>query len=127
MDSTDAPQIIEHINKSVSFTPSETKWIPFSARFLAAGITPKAKGALTVYEMNGGDAMPIHELIKDNGIKCGTFGACPSLEDRKFAVGDYAGVLSINDLEEGGTKPIFNVQAHAGIVNCIDGIGGATR
>ena len=37
---------------------------------------------------------------------------------------DYGGVLSIVDLDE--DKTVFNVQAHSGIVNCIDGIGGAT-
>lgn len=28
MDSKDAPQIIEHLSKSVEFSPYETKWIP---------------------------------------------------------------------------------------------------
>jgi len=30
MDTTNAPQIIEHINKSVNFTPNDSKWIPIS-------------------------------------------------------------------------------------------------
>ena len=33
MDSTDAPQIIEHIHKSLNFTPYDTRWVPFSARW----------------------------------------------------------------------------------------------
>jgi hypothetical protein len=37
MDSTDAPQIIEHIHKSVTYTPNECRWIPCSARFVSLG------------------------------------------------------------------------------------------
>jgi WD repeat-containing protein 92 len=48
MDSTDAPQIIEHIHKQIAFTPYDNKWIPFSKRFVAMGIHPNAKGALQV-------------------------------------------------------------------------------
>ena len=32
MDTTDAPQIIEHVHESLTFTPYDTKWIPLSAR-----------------------------------------------------------------------------------------------
>jgi hypothetical protein len=46
MDTTDAPQIIEHINKQINFTPYDNKWIPFSKRFVSMGIHPNAKGAL---------------------------------------------------------------------------------
>ena len=28
MDTTDAPQIIEHANKSLNFTPYDVKWVP---------------------------------------------------------------------------------------------------
>jgi hypothetical protein len=34
MDSTEAPQIIEHINKSISYTPYDAKWVPFSGNDL---------------------------------------------------------------------------------------------
>jgi WD repeat-containing protein 92 len=44
MDTTDAPQIIEHVSKSLTFTPFDTKWIPCSARFVLFGQSPKAKG-----------------------------------------------------------------------------------
>lgn len=48
MDSTDAPQIIEHIRKSLPFTPYDAKWVPCSARLVCLGIHPKATGALQV-------------------------------------------------------------------------------
>lgn len=52
MDTKDAPQLMEHIYKSLSFTPSDVKyfhflfsrWIPMSARFVLLGQSPKAQG-----------------------------------------------------------------------------------
>lgn len=41
MDTTDAPQIIEHIRKSVTCTPYDVKWVPCSARLVCMGINPK--------------------------------------------------------------------------------------
>ena len=48
MDTTDAPQMMEHIHKSITFTPNDTRWVPCSARFVVTGIHPRAKGALVV-------------------------------------------------------------------------------
>eukprot|EP00640_Fibrocapsa_japonica_P002197 CAMPEP_0113939982 /NCGR_PEP_ID=MMETSP1339-20121228/6185_1 /TAXON_ID=94617 /ORGANISM="Fibrocapsa japonica" /LENGTH=353 /DNA_ID=CAMNT_0000943641 /DNA_START=29 /DNA_END=1087 /DNA_ORIENTATION=+ /assembly_acc=CAM_ASM_000762 len=122
MDTTSAPQLIEHVHKSLTFTPYDTLWIPCSARLVAMGITPKSKGILQVFEMNRGDLNLVAEYEKPNGIKCGTFGASP-LEDRSIAVGDYAGVLNIWDVER-NDLPIYSVQAHTTIINAIDGVGG---
>lgn len=122
MDTTDAPQIIEHINKSVTFTPYDTKWIPCSARFVTMGIFPKATGALQIYEMNRGELKLIQETEKKTGIKCGTFGAS-SLENRQLATGDYGGLLNIWDLEKPEVA-VYSAQAHKSIVNAIDGCGG---
>jgi hypothetical protein len=44
MDTTEAPQIIEHLHESVPLTPFDVKWIPLSARFVLFGQSPKAKG-----------------------------------------------------------------------------------
>eukprot|EP00606_Chrysophyceae_sp_TOSAG23-5_P000743 GSChrysophyteH2.ASY1.ANO1.1410.1 assembled CDS len=122
MDTTDAPQIIEHVHKSLTFTPYDTKWIPSSNRFVAMGIQPNAKGALQVYEMNQGAVELKVDGLTSHGIKCGTFGAS-ALEERHIATGDHQGKLAIYDLERINT-PIFEQQAHASIVNAIDGCGG---
>ncbi|KAF1777619.1 WD40-repeat-containing domain [Phytophthora cactorum] len=120
MDTTDAPQLIEHVNHSVNFTPNDTKWIPGSARFVAMGIYPKATGALTIFGLNQGELKThaVHE--KTHGIKCGTFGAS-TLEDRHLATGDYGGVMSGPGE---GRRPVYSAQAHKSIVNAIDGCGG---
>ena len=54
METTEAPQMIEHKNVSLTYTPYETRWVPCSARFVCCGITPKAKGKLEVYELKAG-------------------------------------------------------------------------
>ena len=41
METTDAPQMIEHKNVSLTYTPYETRWVPCSARFVCCGITPR--------------------------------------------------------------------------------------
>lgn len=122
MDTTDAPQIIEHINRSIAFTPYDTRWVPCSAKFVGMGIHPNAKGALIVYQLNQGDLEVVGETKTTNGIKCGTFGAS-SIEDRHIATGDHAGKLAIYDLDRLDT-PIYVQQAHASIINAIDGCGG---
>lgn len=48
MDTTDAPQIIEHIHKAVQYTPYDVKWVPCSSRLVSMGIQPNAKGILQV-------------------------------------------------------------------------------
>mmetsp|Transcript_22301 Transcript_22301/g.64840 ORF Transcript_22301/g.64840 Transcript_22301/m.64840 type:complete len:363 (-) Transcript_22301:48-1136(-) len=122
MDTTEAPQIIEHVHKSLTFTPYDTRWVPCSARLVCMGITPKAKGTLQVFEMNSGELTLLSESQKPKGIKCGTFGAS-SFEERHLACGDYAGMVAIYDLNR-QEVPVFSVQGHSAIVNAIDGIGG---
>jgi WD40 repeat protein len=68
------------------------------------------------------------KALRPNGIKCATFGAS-RIEARTVATGDYSGVLSLFDLDRSsdkGVEEVFSVQAHNGIVNCMDGIGGAS-
>lgn len=122
MDATTAPQIIEHVSKSVLFTPFETRWIPCSARFAVMGVTPRGQGVIKVMEMDEGQLKVATEVEKKDGIKCGTFGAS-AYEERHLATGDYGGYLRIWDLEAIDT-PVFSVKAHESIVNCVDGIGG---
>ena len=97
MFSTDAPQIIEHVSQSLSFTPADVRWVPTSPRFVVVGTHPKGTGALSVWEMTPSGLASVAEVTRPQGLKCGTFGAS-FLEDRHFAVGDQKGLLSIVDL-----------------------------
>lgn len=49
MDTTDAPQILEHCSSGLAFTPFDVKWIPTSARFVLFGQSPGAKGIFNIY------------------------------------------------------------------------------
>lgn len=122
MDTTDAPQIIEHIHKSVTYTPYDTRWVPFSARFVSMGIQPNSQGALHVFQLKDGELELLVAGKAQHGVKCGTFSAS-SAEQRYLATGDHAGRLAIYDLDRLDT-PVFMQQAHASIVNAIDGCGG---
>jgi hypothetical protein len=121
MDTTDAPQILDHASISLAFTPFDTKWIPSSARFCLFGQTPSAKGVFNIYSMEGGKLSLLNEWVKPFGIKAGTFKASP-VSIRDVAVVDYKGKLTIFDIERGVAK--FEVQAHASMANTVDGIGG---
>ena len=122
------------MGKSLDFTPHDTRWIPCSARFVCSGITSSGKGALTIYELSQGDLKITLDCptARSQGIKCTTFGAS-RLEERNLAMGDYGGGLTIRDLERAtnadkDTSPgdVFSVNAHDGIINSIDGIGGTS-
>jgi len=63
----------------------------------------------------------VGDFEKSDGIKAGTFKASP-LSVRDVATVDYKGMLNIYDIERGVSK--YKVQAHAGMANTIDGIGG---
>lgn len=72
MDTTSAPQMIEHLYKSLNFTPFDVKlglifflmkilihffllikrWIPGTAKFCLMGQTPKAEGILQIFQLN---------------------------------------------------------------------------
>ena len=52
MDTTEAPQILEHANQNLTFTPFDCKWIPASARFVLFGQSPGAKGVFQIYQLS---------------------------------------------------------------------------
>ncbi|KAJ1546232.1 WD repeat-containing protein 92 [Nowakowskiella sp. JEL0078] len=118
----DKPQIVVHLQKSLPFTAYDVKWIPSSAKFVVIGQHSRGSGALNVYELNNGSLNLVGEAEKENPFKCGTFGAS-TLHDRHFATGDFSGKLCLWDLSR-LEVPIFSIDAHDQIINCIDGCGG---
>ena len=119
MDTTNAPQMIEHLNKSISFTPFETKWIPKTAKFVAGGETPKRTGILQIYQLNKTELTMTKEFSLDKGVKSMSFG----LGNNLLTLGDFGGTLTVLDLEK--FKPAFTVKAHDAIINGLDALGGA--
>jgi WD40 repeat protein len=86
------------------------------------GLKAKGTGILEVHELQSGSAKKLTEKEVKAGIKCGTFGASP-LEERNIATGDYDGNVAIWDLDK-MDAPVWSVNGHKSIINCIDGCGG---
>ena len=123
METTDAPQMIEHKNVSLTYTPYETRWVPCSARFVCCGITPKAKGKLEVYELQAGQARGRRREDPRERVQVWHLWGFVTSE-RSIATGDYKGGLNIFDLERLDV-PTFSIPtAHSQIINGIDGVGG---
>ena len=77
---------------------------------------------LQVWQLQGNELKLAAEREYPHPLKCGTFGAS-SLSQRHLATGNFEGKLQIFDLERLAV-PTFSTQAHAGIINQIDGAGG---
>ncbi|POI29741.1 hypothetical protein CIB84_006508, partial [Bambusicola thoracicus] len=116
------PQVVVHAQQSLNYTVFDCKWVPRSARLLCLGSAPRGTGVLQLYELRGGRLLPLSEVEKAKPIKCATFGAA-SLRQRHLATGDFAGSLSIWDLEA-PEIPVYSVKGHKEIINGIDGVGG---
>lgn len=113
--------MVDHLTKSLNFTPFETRWLPGSAKFVLGGQTPSAKGIMQIFRMDRTELKLERELSQPEGIKCGSFGVS-DYNTADFAFGDFAGNLCIMDLEKQHVK--YKVKAHEKIVNALDGIGG---
>ncbi|KAK3282590.1 dynein axonemal assembly factor 10 [Cymbomonas tetramitiformis] len=125
VDADRKPQILEHLQQSLNLTVYDTKWIPSSARFVALGSYPRHTGYLSVWGLDGQNLKKILEVEKKSSFKCGTFGAS-GLAERRLATGDFEGHIQVWDLEQHHV-PIFDVQAHVGIINTMDGCGGQAK
>ena len=77
---------------------------------------------LQVWQLQGNELKLAAEREYPHPLKCGTFGAS-SLSQRHLATGNFEGKLQIFDLERLAV-PTFSAQAHAGIINQVDGAGG---
>ena len=118
------PVITECFSKSLTYTPFDVKWLPYSSKIVVTGQTPRSSGIVQIYNFQEGKLELFSEFLKPNGFKCSTFGSS-SFSSRDLAVGDFEGNLFIYDLERG--SPSFEIKkAHKSIINAIDGLGGQT-
>ena len=68
-DTTDAPQLVEHVNTGANCTPYDVKWVPSSARFVVAGLKPRGTGCLQVYELGVGKVDLLNEVRSVSTVK----------------------------------------------------------
>ena len=78
-----------------------------------------------MWALDGPNLKLVCEHERKAAVKCGTFGAS-GLTERSLATGDFEGKLHIWDMES-PKAAIFDTQAHASIVNAIDGCGGPAK
>ncbi len=69
VDTTDAPQLVEHVNTAANCTPYDVKWVPSSARFVVAGLKPRGTGCLQVYELGVGKVDLLNEVRSVSTVK----------------------------------------------------------
>jgi len=98
---------------------NDVKWVPCSARFALLGCHARGTGALQVYALNHGKLEIMCETEKQQGFKCGTFGAS-SLEERHFATGDYEGRLAVPRRTDLCVGLHTNAQPERNSVSCFD-------
>lgn len=58
----DKPQIILYAHKSLNYTLFDSKWIPYSAKFVVLGNHARGTGALQIYELTSGDVKLVKEV-----------------------------------------------------------------
>ena len=80
---------------------------------------------MQIYGLEGPELKLVAEYERKAAIKCGTFGAS-GLMERQLATGNFEGRLQIWDMER-PQNAVFDVQAHASIVNMVDGCGGQAK
>uniref|UniRef100_A0A182Q3K7 WD repeat-containing protein 92 n=1 Tax=Anopheles farauti TaxID=69004 RepID=A0A182Q3K7_9DIPT len=121
----DSVQMISHIEKPLNYSVYDVKWIPCTAKFVAIGSKPKGTGTIQIYQLNRGTLDLVREVETEKSLKCCSFGAS-KLSTEHLAVGDFAGKLTVYDLER-PDAPVYEVAtAHEGIINALDAIGGST-
>lgn len=119
----DKPYVLCHIEKAVDFTVYDTKWVPCSAKCVALGTKTTGNGILRMFEVNGGQLETVRDYEYKSTLKSGSFGAS-SLQKSHIAIIGLDGRFQMIDLERPEADPIYSVQAHKGMANCMDAIGG---
>ena len=123
MDSVNAPQIFEHHSKSLAFTPFDVKWVPFSAKCVLVGQTPKMKGVLKFFKLEKDELKEIFSLEDvGSGFKTCGFNYYLSESVPSLILGDISGRMFAFDLE--AQKVSFETQAHKSMLNALDTAGG---
>lgn len=147
MDTTNAPQIFEHITESLDFTPFAAGWLGHTPRLAVMGQTPKMEGVLRILKMEKNKFKELSKMSFGKGFKSfcsNTFKNVmtnqPSLKSEnggegqlsqngykdsfgvQIAVADVSGKVCLIDLVK--EKIFYEVEAHKGMANAVDTMGG---
>ncbi|KAG4069814.1 hypothetical protein HA402_006829 [Bradysia odoriphaga] len=116
--------IATYINYPIEFHIFDTKWLPSCpTKFVTVGATSKSspRGFIQISELNN-DRLDLVKMVdKKSAFRCATFGGTIR-NSSSLSLGNFNGNLQIFDIER-SDFPIYDVEAHDGIVNCVDGMG----
>lgn len=59
----DKPQIITHSTKTLSYTPSDVKWIPNTAKFVVMGQNARGTGAFQINQLSNGQINSVKDVL----------------------------------------------------------------
>lgn len=120
----DTVDIATYINYPTEFHIFDTKWLPsFPTKFVTIGATSKSspRGFIQITELNADKLDLVKMVEKKSAFRCATFGGTVR-NSSSLSLGNFDGSLQIFDIER-SDFPIYDVQAHDGMVNCVDGMG----
>lgn len=115
--------IVIHTEKQLDHTIFDTKWIPNTAKCIALGSKPNGNGILEIFELDSGQLNSIRAYEQKSAFKSGSFGASP-MSEKHLVVISFDGKLQTFDLERLDNDAIYKTEAHKGLINCMDAIGG---
>lgn len=117
-------QITSYIDFPTDCHIFDTKWVPsFPTKFVTVGATSKSsqRGSIQICQLNN-DQLDVDKIIeKKAAYRCASFDA--TVRNSSICLGNFHGNLQVFDIER-FDFPIYDVKAHDGIVNSVDGIGG---
>ncbi|KAF8819661.1 putative WD repeat-containing protein 92 [Cardiosporidium cionae] len=118
MDTTNAPQLIEHICENLDYVPFGCCWIPQSAEFAVVGETMKRQGILEIKEMDNGKLQLKEKITTPCGINC--VKTCESsFGIHCLVTGELDGKISLRDIER-PSQNIWSQCGHSEAITCID-------
>lgn len=123
MDTIEAPQIFEHHQKQLNFTPFDVKWMPGSAKCALVGQTPKMKGVVKFHQLEREELKEIYSLEDvGSGFKSCAFNYHGTSNAPALFLADITGRLFVFDVE--AQRISHETQAHRSMVNTLDVAGG---
>lgn len=100
-------QIIEHVKKSLLYTPFDVRWLPMTPTMVVVGQYPNNHGALSLYQIRKGEMHTMLEMRVPHPLKCCTFGHNISSSNNTtdtassvtVGLGDFVGGVRVVDVE----------------------------
>ncbi|NWI58686.1 WDR92 protein, partial [Calyptomena viridis] len=104
------PQVVSHVQRSLSYTVFDCRWVPRSARLLCLGSAARGTGVVQLYELRGARL----ELLREVSRACKPSEKCHIMCSFSFLPRNL----------EAPEIPVYSVKGHKEIINSIDGVGG---